>query len=62
MASTYYGLNKGEPVEKVETGAATNGSDVEIRVDTSKVLSRIDLLVAIGNLEQSILKQNYPAA
>ena len=62
MASTYYGINRGEPVEKVETAAATNGSDVEIRVDTSKVVSRIDLLVALGNLQQSILEQNYPAA
>lgn len=62
MASVYYGLNRGQPIESVKIGTATNSTDVEVRVDTTKVTSRADLLLALYNIEAQILKQDYPAA
>lgn len=62
MAKVYYGLNKGQPIESVAIGTASNGTDVEVSVDTTKATGREDLLLALANIEAQILKQNYPFA
>lgn len=62
MAKVYYGLNKGQPIESVVIGTVSNGTDVEVSVDTTKATGREDLLLALANIEAQILKQNYPFA
>lgn len=64
MADTvvFYGLNKGQAAEQTQIGTETASTDVEIRVNATKVASRSDLLVALSNLQMQIVKQNYPAA
>lgn len=45
MASVFYGLNRGqtENGEAVTVGASTGATDVELRVDTGKGLTRNDV-------------------
>lgn len=62
MASDYFGLNVGQASEATQIGTATAGTDVEVRVDTSKVKSKLDLLLTLEKINQQIVKHNYPAA
>jgi hypothetical protein len=61
MASAYYGLDAGKNADSAEVGSSTNSTDIEIRADMTKVLSREALLVGIDNLKAFILEQSFPA-
>lgn len=55
MASIYLGLNLGDETmspDKVQEGASTNSTDVELRIDTGKSMSRLD----VTNLTEAILR------
>lgn len=59
-ANLFVGINLGQNLNQVVSNTSTNGTDIEIAVDTTKVASRNDLLVALENLEAFIVQQTYP--
>jgi len=61
MASVFYGINRGKNFETAVVGSSTNSTDVEIRVDSTKILSREELFEAIEQLENYILQLPYTA-
>jgi hypothetical protein len=62
MAQVYYGVNRGKNFESAAVGTSTNSTDVEIRIDTSKVFTREEAYEAIEQLESFILQNVYPYA
>jgi hypothetical protein len=47
MASEYLGINFGDPQmmpDKVQTGTSTNNTDIELRVDLTKITTQNDLI------------------
>lgn len=59
--TSYIGINKGQnEYEAVHSTSATNTTDVEIVVNDTNVTSRHDLLVALKNLRNYILRQQFP--
>jgi hypothetical protein len=55
MASEYLGLNFGDPQmmpDEVQTGTSTNSTDIELRVDLTKITTKMDLI----NYTKSILR------
>lgn len=45
MASEYLGLNYGDPQmmpDKVQTGTSTNNTDIEVRIDLTKITTQQD--------------------
>lgn len=58
MASRFYGLNRGQHEFDVTEGAATGATDVEIRVDTGKNLTKEEILQKLRELMNVILKNN----
>ena len=61
MASVYYGINRGKNFETAVVASSTSSTDVEIRVDSTKILSREELFEAIEQLENYILQLPYTA-
>jgi hypothetical protein len=60
MATYFYGINNGDDEYEAVVSATTTGKDVEVVVNSSvNVPSRQELLLAIENLENFILRQNY---
>jgi len=50
MASHFVGLNRGQEGERYSdftTGAATGGTDIELRLDDGKSYSKVDVVKAI---------------
>jgi|GEM_PF-5514652 len=62
MAQVYYGVNRGKNFETATVATSTQSNDVEIRVNTSNVLSREEFLEALMQLENFIVQQLYPFA
>lgn len=62
MAQVYYGLNLGQNLDSAVVNTSTNSTDVEVRVNTSNVAYRNDLIIALRNLLEFIDVQNYPYA
>lgn len=59
----YYGINEGDnEYEAAVSTSATTSKEVEIVVNDTAVTDRTTLLVAIDNLKNFILRQNYPPA
>lgn len=58
----YYGINKGQNEYTAVVGTSTNSTDVEIVVNQTNVTDRQALKVALENLMNFILRQNYPPA
>ena len=58
----YYGINKGQNEYTAVVGTSTNSTDVEIVVNATNVTDRQALKVALENLMNFILRQNYPPA
>lgn len=57
----YYGLNKGDnEYQAASSTSASTSKDVEIVVNNTNVTDRQALLVAIGNLYNFILRNQYP--
>lgn len=62
MAQVYYGVNRGKNFESATVATSTQSNNVEIRVDTSVVLTREEFLEAVKQLTNFIVQQNYPFA
>lgn len=62
MASHYYALDIGENEYQVVDGSATQSKTVEIAVDLADSATRDQVLVAIDNIKNFILRDIYPPA
>ena len=58
----YYGINKGDGEYSAAVSTSTTSKDVEIVVNQTNVTDRQALKVALENLINFILRQNYPPA
>ena len=59
----WYGLNEGDnEYEAVVDTAATTSKEIEIVVNDTAFTDRASVLIAIDNLKNFILRQNYPPA
>lgn len=59
----YYGINRGDNEYEAEVSSSSSTSkEVEIVVNDTNVPGRDDLLEALENLRNFILRQNYPPA
>jgi NACalpha-BTF3-like transcription factor len=59
--TTYYGINKGEnEYQAASSTASTTSKDVEIVVNDTNVTDRQALLTALVNLQNFILRGNFP--
>lgn len=58
----YYGINKGQNEYQAVVATSTNSTDVEIVVNATNVTDRQSLKIALENLINYILRQNYPPA
>lgn len=57
----YYGLNKGDnEYQAASSTSSTTSKDVEIVVNDTNVTTRQEMLVAIQNLYNFILRSNWP--
>ena len=56
MASIFLGLNRGaaDSPDKVTEGPATGGTDVELRIDTGKGLTRMEVTLITERLLQAL--------
>jgi hypothetical protein len=59
--TTYYGLNKGEnEYQAASSTSATTSKDIEIVVNDTNVTTRQELLTAVTNLYNFVLRSNFP--
>lgn len=63
MASNFLGINRGQTDNpgNVATGAATTGTDIELRIDTGKGTTKEDVVKALRAIEGFILGNWIPA-
>lgn len=56
MASEYYGLNRGANAneESVTKGTSTGSTDVEVRVDLTKSLTKLEVIVLVETILRHI--------
>ena len=56
MAQNYLGLNRGnlDRAQDVAGGSATTGTDIEVRWDTTKNLTRKDVVLALATITRMI--------
>ena len=62
MASHFYALDVGESEYQVVDGASTQSKTVEIVVELADNATRDQVLVAIDNIKNYILRDIYPPA
>ena len=64
MASRFFCLSRGQNEFDVVEAAATQGSDIELRVDTGKSLTRNEVRMAVEWFENYLTTKNatIPAA
>lgn len=62
MAQVYYGINLGKNQDSAVVNTSTNSTDLELRIDTSKIVNREDAYQLIENLWNFVLGQNFPYA
>lgn len=57
MANIYIGYNRGADLspDKATEGAATGSTDVELRIDTSKSLTRSEIAEITGAIQRYLL-------
>ena len=58
MASIFLGLNRGvvdEGPDNITEGASTGSTDVELRIDTGKGLTRLEVCVIVWRLYLALL-------
>lgn len=60
MANQYYGLNRGQNEFDITQGTSTQSTDVELRFDLSKSLTKSEVLMALEKIENQILKDDFP--
>ncbi len=56
MTNTYIGLNRGadQSPDQVAEGSSTQSTDVELRIDNSKSLTRLEIILIVQALERYI--------
>ncbi len=64
MASRFFCINRGENEFSIVEAAATQGSDIELRVDTGKSLTKNEVRMAVEWFENYLTTKNMtiPAA
>jgi hypothetical protein len=62
MASRYYALEIGDNEYEVAEGASTQSKTVEIAIDLADNATREQVLVAIDNIKNYILRDIWPPA
>jgi len=62
MASRYYALEIGDNEYEVAEGATTQSKTVEIAIDLADNATREQVLVAIDNIKNYILRDIWPPA
>ena len=62
MASRYYALDIGDNEYEVSEGATTQSKTVEIAVDLADSATREQVLVAIDNIKNYIIRDIWPPA
>lgn len=62
MASRYYALDIGDNEYEVSEGASTQSKTVEIAVDLADSATREQVIVAIDNIKNYILRDIWPPA
>ena len=60
MASNYYGVNLDQPLEKVVVATSTNSTDIELRVDLTKIATKQQILEAVESIENALLRFAFP--
>lgn len=60
MANAFYGVNVGQGTYDVSVASSTQTKDIEINVNLSNVTKREDLLKAVEQLEDAIVRANFP--
>lgn len=63
MAQSFYGINRGQNQEKVVLQVGlSNGTDIEVRLDSTKGVLESELLLALEKITNFIIKNVYPPA
>lgn len=62
MASRYWGINRGQTEFDIVEGSSTNSTDLELVLDLTKNLSKSEVLVKLEELENRIVKSDWPPA
>ena len=62
MADRYFGLNRGQTEFQAVQDSSTNATDVEVRVDLSKSLTKQEVLEKLEEIQNMILKNIWPPA
>ena len=60
MASNFYGVNLDQPLEKVVVATSTNSSDIELRVDLTKVATKQQVFEAVESIQNALLRFAFP--
>lgn len=60
MAQVFYGKDRGQTEFEIVQDAATQGTDIELRYDTTKNLEKNEILIALDEIKNRILKDNFP--
>lgn len=62
MAKQYFGLNRGQTEFDITQDSSTVSKDVELVIDLSKSLTKSEVLIKLEELENAILKNQWPPA
>lgn len=62
MASRYYALDIGQNEYQVAEGSSTQSKTVEVAVDLADSATRDQVLVALDNIKNYILRDSWPPA
>lgn len=60
MATVYYGINRGQNEFDVVESGSTNSTDIELAYDTTKSLTKSEILLALEKIANRIVKDNFP--
>lgn len=61
MASEFYGFNRGQTEFNVTEGSSTGSTDIELRVDLTKSLTKEEVCSFLQMLENVIMKNTTKA-
>lgn len=61
MANAYVGLNRGQNINDIVENTSTNSTDVELRIDQSKSLTKEEVLRALDNIKAALQNPNFRA-
>lgn len=59
MAQAYYGVNLGQGTYDVQVGSSTASTDIEVRVNEANVANRADLVKALEQIQDAIMRNPW---